>query len=584
MMAVPSGPKFTHLKDETRDNLVAILKSVLEMKDLVIDPQLMKPLDHFTGASFLKEHGVNKIFKLESGKLEVGGDKRIYLLRPELLSTKYVADHINNDKMSGKNRSYKIVFVPRKLYSCEVILEQEGVYGDVSFDEFQLGFIPLDEDVLTLEIPSFLKDYFLDGDQTSLSFVACSLMNLQRWYGTIPSTYGLGNCAKMVGELLKNMLDEEGDYKPVDGPEIGSLILIDRGVDFVTPLCSQVTYAGVLDDTFGIRSGVVEFGPEVTGKDQNTKMLLNDQDLVFCDIRDRHFSNVFGYLSQKAKDVQSGYDKRQQLSTVSDMRQFVSSELRGLRQQHKGLTLHIGACEVVLKTKTKENFERRLQAEHNMLELIEDKEDIDYAEENIIRQITPFKTLQLLCLMSLTRGGVEPKVHRSLKHKFLQSFGHEHMLTFNSLKQLGLYTEPDKKGTFKILSKRLSLVPKDVGKIDLKNPQDMSYVFSGAYTPISCRLIEQVLLNGISTFEEMSRLLGVEYFSSRITSSVKSSSVHGTRASKCVLVMFLGGCTFSEISALRLLAKKLGYRIIVATTSILNGTRLLESVTETNRK
>nr|XP_058972438.1 vacuolar protein sorting-associated protein 33B-like isoform X4 [Pocillopora verrucosa] len=445
MMAVPSGPKFTHLKDETRDNLVAILKSVPEMKDLVIDPQLMKPLDHFTGASFLKEHGVNKIFKLESGKLEVGGDKRIYLLRPELLSTKYVADHINNDKMSGKNRSYKIVFVPRKLYSCEVILEQEGVYGDVSFDEFQLGFIPLDEDVLTLEIPSFLKDYFLDGDQTSLSFVACSLMNLQRWYGTIPSTYGLGNCAKMVGELLKNMLDEEGDYKPVDGPEIGSLILIDRGVDFVTPLCSQVTYAGVLDDTFGIRSGVVEFGPEVTGKDQNTKMLLNDQDLVFCDIRDRHFSNVFGYLSQKAKDVQSGYDKRQQLSTVSDMRQFVSSELRGLRQQHKGLTLHIGACEVVLKTKTKENFERRLQAEHNMLELIEDKEDIDYAEENIIRQITPFKTLQLLCLMSLTRGGVEPKVHRSLKHKFLQNLPAKQITNFAVTKDFTMTEKKDAK-------------------------------------------------------------------------------------------------------------------------------------------
>ena len=31
----------------------------------------------------------------------------------------------------------------------------------MSFDEFQLEFIPLDEDVLTLEIPSFLKDYFL---------------------------------------------------------------------------------------------------------------------------------------------------------------------------------------------------------------------------------------------------------------------------------------------------------------------------------------------------------------------------------------------------------------------------------------
>lgn len=500
------------------------------------------------------------------------------MLRPELLSTKFVADHINKDKKSGRSRSYKVVFVPKKLYSCEMILEQEGVYGDVSFDEFQLEFIPLDEDVLTLELPGFLKDYFLDGDQTSLSFVARSLTTLQQLYGTIPSVYGLGNCAKMVGELIKNTLAEEGEYKPVDGPEIGSLILIDRSVDFVTPLCSQVTYAGVIDDTFGIRSGVVEFGSEVTGKDQKTKMLLNDQDKVFCDIRDRHFSNVFGYLSQKAKNVQSGYDKRQHLSTVSDMKQFVSDELRGLREQHKGLTIHIGACEVVLKTKTKENFERRLRAEHSMLELIEDKEDTDYLEECIIRQVNSFKTLQLLCLLSLTRGGIEPKLYHNLKHKFLQSFGHDHMLTFSALKQLGLYTELDKKGTFKSLSKRLNLVPKDVEKVDLKKPQEMAYVFSGAYTPISCRIVEQVLSTGMPVFEEMSRLLGVDVYSSRMVPSARYSSTNESPGSKCKLVMFLGGCTFSEISALRLLASKLGYRIIVATTAIVNGTRLLESL------
>ena len=31
--------------------------------------------------------------------------------------------------------------------------------------------------------------------------------------------------------------------------------------------------------------------------------------------------------------------------------------------------LDIGACEVVLKTKTKEKFERRLQAEHSMFHI-----------------------------------------------------------------------------------------------------------------------------------------------------------------------------------------------------------------------
>ena len=33
----------------------------------------------------------------------------------------------------------------------------------------------------------------------------------------------------MVGELVRNILDEEGEYKPIDGPDIGSLVLIDRG-------------------------------------------------------------------------------------------------------------------------------------------------------------------------------------------------------------------------------------------------------------------------------------------------------------------------------------------------------------------
>ena len=37
------------------------------------------------------------------------------------------------------------------------------------------------------------------------------------------------NHLQMVGELIKNISEEEGEYKPVDGPEIGSLIFIDRG-------------------------------------------------------------------------------------------------------------------------------------------------------------------------------------------------------------------------------------------------------------------------------------------------------------------------------------------------------------------
>lgn len=51
-------------------------------------------------------------------------------------------------------------------------------------------------------------------------------------------------------------------------------------VDMVTPLCSQVTYEGLLDDIFGIHCGVVEFDKEVTGTDKSMKVSLNSTDEV----------------------------------------------------------------------------------------------------------------------------------------------------------------------------------------------------------------------------------------------------------------------------------------------------------------
>ncbi|KAJ2400080.1 Vacuolar protein-sorting-associated protein 33, partial [Coemansia sp. RSA 2531] len=43
------------------------------------------------------------------------------------------------------------------------------------------------------------------------------------------------------------------------------------------------------------------------------------------------------------------------------------------------------------------------------------------------------------------------------------------------------------------------------------------------------------------------------------------------------LVVFLGGCTFTEIAALRLLSQQHGHRYIAATTQIINGNSFLDS-------
>lgn len=49
-----------------------------------------------------------------------------------------------------------------------------------------------------------------------------------------------------------------------------------------------------------------------------------------------------------------------------------------------------------------------------------------------------------------------------------------------------------RKSNYATLNRKLGLVPKQSDDYDLKSPTDMSYVFSGAYSPLPCKLVEQV--------------------------------------------------------------------------------------------
>ncbi|XP_064620988.1 vacuolar protein sorting-associated protein 33B-like [Lineus longissimus] len=583
-------PDFDMLRIVARGQLKLLLESMPELKDLIIEQPLMKPLDRIAGAQFLKSHGVDKIYKLEPSTTKAlsGCRQRMYLIRPSMKSVKCVADTINADIAIQQKRKYKIIFVPKKCHVCERILEQEGVFGHVSLDEFHLDLIPLDRDLLSLEMPGFFKSFFLENDQSWLHTVAKSLVSLQDLYGIIPNVYGVGRGSKISFDLMNMMLRYGCDQKRRVSNEIGHVFLIDRDIDFVTPLLSQVTYEGLVDETFGIKSGFVEFGPEIT-RAKTVRLLLTSDDEVFEEIRNRHFSNVFGYLGAKARELQSGYDKRHGISSVSDMKNFVSNELKGLKQQHKSLALHIGASEVILGKKNKGDFEELLTTEHNLLEGIESRGITNYIEECIHRQLDKSLILRHLCLFSQTNDGLPPALYKSMRTQFLHSHGFEHLLTFHNLKKIGLLTEQEKaptpaakqlgirKSSFQALRKKLNLVPKFNEDFNLKNPSHMAYVFSGAYTPLSCKLIEQVISReGFTGLEDV-----MKHVPEPVFSEYKVKSARATTSSKVILVYFVGGCTYSEVVALRFLGKLKGWRFIIATSEMLNGRSLMDQVVDT---
>ncbi|XP_074515253.1 vacuolar protein sorting-associated protein 33B [Sebastes fasciatus] len=602
----PELPDFSLLKRLARDQLIYLLEQLPGKKDLFIEADLMSPLDRIANVSTLKQHEVDKLYKVEYKPIVSTSDQLCFLIRPRIQTVKWICDVANADKAAGRFRRYKIIFTPQKFYACEAVLEEQGIIGDVTTDEWSFYLLPLDDDIISLELPEFFRDNFLAGDQRWVRTAGSALHLLHSLYGPFSKVYGIGRCSKMAYESWREQV-EEGEQRARQA-EIGKVFLIDRDVDFVTPLCSQVVYEGLVDDIFRIKCGCVEFGPDVTSSDKSLKVMLNSQDKVFNEIRNEHFSNVFGFLSQKARNLQTAYDKRRGMD-IKQMKTFVSEELKGLKQEHRLLSLHIGASESIMKKKTKQDFQEMLKTEHSLLEGFEIRESITFIEEHISRQVSMIESLRLLCLLSITENGLLPKDFRSLKAQYLQSYGVDHLLTFANLKQLGLLVEQQpgetlnvmeskvgklvndktggkltdafsslaKKSHFRALSRKLNLVPKSDEEYDLRVPRDMAYIFSGAYVPLSCKLIEQVLeRDGWTGLEDVTKLLNGHEFA--VTGNNGGDSKAKSDAQRIILVMFLGGCTFSEISALRFLGRERGYKFIVVTTAITNSSRLIESL------
>ncbi|KAI1235308.1 hypothetical protein IHE44_0002951 [Lamprotornis superbus] len=436
----PEPPDFGILKRLARDQLVYLLEQLPGKKDLFIEADLMSPLDRIANVSILK-HDVDKLYKVETRPGPGASDQFCFLVRPRVRTMRFIADIVNADKMSGRSRKYKIIFSPQKFYACEMILEEEGVFGDVTCDEWSFYLLPLDEDIISMELPEFFRDYFLEGDHRWINPVARALQLLNSLYGPFGKTYGIGRCAKMSYELWQDLEEESESEGQGRKPEIGHVFLMDRDTDYVTALCSQVVYEGLVDDTFRIKCGSVDFGPDVTSSDKSIKVLLNSQDKVFSQIRNEHFSSMFGFLSQKSRNLQAQYDRRRGMD-IKQMKDFVSQELKGLKQEHRLLSLPL-------------------------LEGFDIRESTSFIEEHIDRQVSPIESLRLMCLLSITENGLVPKDYRSLKTQYLQSYGPEHLLTFHNLKRIGLLMEQSAGETLTAVESKVSKLVTDraAGKI-----------------------------------------------------------------------------------------------------------------------
>ena len=470
-----------------------------------------------------------------------------------LLADRYLEQVKRLQKNSSIEHEFSLLLVPRRTLVCNKILEDAGVLGDVNIEEFPLYFIPLEQDVLSLELGDSFGDLYLvtssspvysieltdalqRKDPTCIFLAARALMLLQQKHGLFPRIIGKGDNAHRLMELLLRMRSEavvEESSVPyrlgmMPSSTIESVIIIDREVDFATPLLTQLTYEGLIDELFTIKDNYTEVDVSIVGpgpgpnpsqtslgktpatpspQGLKRKILLDSTDLLYDQLRDTNFATVGSLLNKVARRLESNYEARHGAKSTSELRDFVN-KLPGYQAEQQSLKVHTSLAEEIMKqTFGSDIFTRILEVQQNLAAGSDPTSQHDTIEELIARD-TPLPTvLRLLCLESCIGGGLRPKDLEKFKTLVLHAYGYQHLLTLDRLEKIQLLTsraggyllglpanpvgatQNPTRTNYNALRKPLRLI---VDEVNESQPTDIAYVYSG-YAPLSIRLVQCII-------------------------------------------------------------------------------------------
>lgn len=552
------------------------------------------------------------------------------------------------------DHDFTIIWVPRRTLVSNAILEEHGVLGEANITELPLNFIPLEPDILSLELDDAFGDISLRKDPTSVFASAKALMLLQKQYGLFPKILGKGDNAKRLADMLQHMRNEEDVNASADASNtyltsfgltpsslVENLVIVDREVDFLTPLSTQLTYEGLLDENFGIANNQVEVdnsvlgGAAAQGQQQQSgaapasagttkrKIQVDSSDKLYPTLRDANFATIGPTLNNTARRLQSDQQNiHKQDQSITDLKSFVQ-KLPSYQAEQASLKVHTSLAEEVLKITKSEAFGRMLEVQQNLL-LGSDPSTIHENIEELILRDAPINTvLRLLCLESVLSNGIRSRDLEAFKRHILHAYGFQHLLTLSNLETMGLLTQRESHrgylnpiaGTVGQTSTDWNAVRKGlklwVEEVQETDPDDIAYVFSG-YAPLSVRLVQAVLQKshllsltatsgktapntsgsgeGFKGFEDMlSRIRGATVDVTQKGHDAEVSNARKTlrnskEGPKTTIVFFLGGVTYAEIAALRFLSGQLeessGRKIVVATTGIIKGDKVVGAALE----
>ncbi len=232
---------------------------------------------------------------------------------------------------NDKDRKFVVFFCPRYTVLCKDMLEAGSVLKSLEIHELSYELIPLEKDLLSLDDNSSFRNLILGYNYQTLTLVKHSIQRLEAMFGKIPIKCGKGPWSCTIIDALMGKGQDSRAAKEDDSQcsEIDALVMLDRSVDMYTPLLTQMTYEGIIDEFFDIKCGIIDVDTQIV--DPETKgpagkrslYLFSSEDIMFAECRDLHFNLMKEQFPKKYDEMRALCEKKDSVKTVAEMTEYM---------------------------------------------------------------------------------------------------------------------------------------------------------------------------------------------------------------------------------------------------------------------
>jgi syntaxin-binding protein 1 len=456
-------------------------------KVLVVDEHSMRVISAAVGMYDIMERKITLVESIDKKRAPFQDMGAIYLVEPSAESVrKIIADFSGAKPLYGSD--VFLFFLGRlsdrlldEIKRCKPLLKRIKALSEVNVD-----FLAKEERAFNLDLKDSFTAFYLRKSMTPIELkiaeklvTVCATLNE---YPHIRYRQSSGICTSLANVFHLKM-DEFVSQNPswwyhggsssksqqAARRERGTLLLLDRADDCLTPLMHDFTYQSMVHDLLPMDGDRITVQTEKTDDPTKTEpkdVLLDEKDSVWVELRGKHIAAVIETLSERIREIMNSSTgstlTRKAGSGGGNMSlSEMAAALKALPEYREVLSKLSQHMHLAHQCMDKFTRDKLLELSEFEQTLATGKDEdgrspkltdiIDAAERLLMDMRDATAKLRLILILTVSQGGLRQQDRRRLVNA--AELSRQEMRTLNSLEILGLSTiaSSDKKNLISLL-------------------------------------------------------------------------------------------------------------------------------------